>query len=89
MNTPSKIALIALLAAHIGVFGFSATVQVTSASCKQKQNQAQTINCGNINAPLTMNATGGGQIYFAPTNCYISAGQSASQNATCIASSAA
>ncbi len=86
MNTYNKAVLAALLtAAPMGMFGFGVSVNVATANCKQNQTLTQTVNCGNINAPLNITTTGGGNVYFGQTTCNIMAGQSASQNAICTA----
>lgn len=79
-----NIALIAILAT-ISTSGYGMSVSVAVASCKQTLTQEQTVNCGNVTG-LTVNNTGAGTVIFAPTQCYITAGMSASQAAYCSAS---
>lgn len=87
MRIGIKLFLVGMLGINAGISA-GLSVNVAVASCKQSIKQSQTVNCGNINAPLTINTSGGGNVFFGPTNCYITAGQSASQNAICTAQAA-
>lgn len=87
MKTVLKGALVAIMlgTASLG-YGFSMSSASAETNCIAKQNAANNINCGNIYGPLTINTSGGGNVYFGPTVCHISAGINQQQNVECSAS---
>lgn len=81
-----NVTMLALLGlALVPTLGFGFSSKTARAKCEQNLTQAQNISCGNISAPLAINVSGGGTVNFGPTACFISADQSATQQAKCVA----
>ena len=84
MKQRIKLLLVGLMV--VPTLNLATTATSATTNCDQQMNQAQNIGCGNVNAPVAITVTGGGNVNIGSPVCYVSANQSASQLAACSSS---